>query len=277
MANVFSPLLGGICRLEGRRRDSQGVQGRAKGWQRGSFSSSLWAARSPLSARLPPARSASAESTSPRPTSPSPHSHHEQPSPEHPAPDTQLPSVGGGGSQRRGLDQRTARPAAARPAALHHEQLHQRARPARARRRRPRPAAAGPPAAGAEPRSSKGLFAKQKEPELEARGDGQAEQVTQPVLRNPNGTPTPQNPGLTIAHLRPRSDRRPEPRHRLVRDPALPAADLPVLRDRVRDPLAGARLYQQDRDRVRHQPEHLIRRRDGLDAVHPLDLGCLRG
>ena len=34
---------------------------------------------------------------------------------------------------------------------------------------------------------------------------------------------------------------------------------------------------QQDRDRLRHQPERLLRRRRGLDAVHPLDLGGLRG
>ena len=76
--------------------------------------------------------------------------------------------------------------------------------------------------------------------------------------------------------LRPGADRRPELRHRLLRDPALPAADLPGLRNRVRDPLGGARLDQQNRDRVRHQPQRLQRRRDGLDAVHPLQLGDVR-
>ena len=77
--------------------------------------------------------------------------------------------------------------------------------------------------------------------------------------------------------LRPGPDRRPQPRHRLLRDPSLPAADLPGLRHRVRDPLGGPRLDQQNRDRLRHQPQRLQRRRDGLDAVHPLELGGLRG
>ena len=76
--------------------------------------------------------------------------------------------------------------------------------------------------------------------------------------------------------LRPDSDRRPQLRHRLVRDPALPAADLPGVRHPVRDSLGGARLDQQDRDRLRHQPQRLQRRRGRLDAVPALDLGDLR-
>ena len=31
----------------------------------------------------------------------------------------------------------------------------------------------------------------------------QQNKITQPVLRNPNGTPTPQNPGLTLAQFGP--------------------------------------------------------------------------
>ena len=76
--------------------------------------------------------------------------------------------------------------------------------------------------------------------------------------------------------LRPGPDRRPQLRHRLLRDPALPAADLPGLRNRIRDPLGGAGLDQQNRDRVRHQPQRLQRRRRRLDAVPALELGNVR-
>ena len=92
----------------------------------------------------------------------------------------------------------------------------------------------------------------------------------------PGRLPRQDQPRAHDRLLRPRPDRGPEPGDRLVRDPALPAFDLSVLRDRVRDPLAGARLDQQDRDRLRDEPERLLRRGDGLDAVHPLDLGRLR-
>ncbi len=76
--------------------------------------------------------------------------------------------------------------------------------------------------------------------------------------------------------LRPGPDRGPQLRHRLVRDPALPAADLPGLRNRIRDPLGGAGLDQQNRDRLRHQPQRLQRRRRRLDAVPALELGSVR-
>ena len=42
------------------------------------------------------------------------------------------------------------------------------------------------------------------------------------------------------------------------------------------DPVGGARFDQPDRDRLRHQPQRLHRRRARLDAVHPLELGGLR-
>ena len=77
--------------------------------------------------------------------------------------------------------------------------------------------------------------------------------------------------------VRPGPDRRPQLRHRLLRDPPLPAADLPGLRDRIRHPLGGAGLDQQNRDRLRHQPQRLQRRRRRLDAVPALELGGLRG
>ena len=94
--------------------------------------------------------------------------------------------------------------------------------------------------------------------------------------RRPDGVPTDTNPTPHRRRLRPGADRRPQLRHRPVHDPALPAADLPGLRNPVRDPLAGARLDQPDRDRVRHQPQRLHRRRARLDAVHPLDLEDVR-
>ena len=48
------------------------------------------------------------------------------------------------------------------------------------------------------------------------------------------------------------------------------------MRDPVRDPVAGARLDQPDRDRFRDQPQRLHRRRARLDAVHARDLGDVR-
>ena len=45
---------------------------------------------------------------------------------------------------------------------------------------------------------------------------------------------------------------------------------------RVRRALGGARRDQRDRDRLRPQPERLVRRRAGLDAVHAGDLEDVR-
>ena len=66
----------------------------------------------------------------------------------------------------------------------------------------------------------------------------------------PTARPTDTNPGAERRRLRRRPDRRPQLHHRPVRDPALPAADLPGLRHPVRDPLADPRLDQPDRDRA---------------------------
>ena len=120
------------------------------------------------------------------------------------------------------------------------------------------------------------------------RGDGQGDRGDErhgippappepPPIREPRRHPDRREPRPDDRGLRPGAARRPELRHRPVHDPAVPAADLPGLRDRVRDSVAGARLDQPDRDRLRHQPQRLDRRRPGLDAVHPLDLGDVRG
>ena len=71
-------------------------------------------------------------------------------------------------------------------------------------------------------------------------------------------------------------DRRAELLHRQVPDPALPAADLPGRRHAVRRPLGAPGRDQRDRDRLRPQPERLLRGRAGLDAVHARVVGGLR-
>ena len=55
--------------------------------------------------------------------------------------------------------------------------------------------------------------------------------------------------------------------HRKLPDPAVPAADLPGGRHRLRHPMAGAGRDQRGRDRLRARPQRLQRRRRGLDAV----------
>ena len=70
--------------------------------------------------------------------------------------------------------------------------------------------------------------------------------------------------------------RRPELHHPEVPRAALPPADLPGRRDPVRHPLGGPGGDQRDRDRLRPQPERLLRRRGRLDAVHALHLEDVR-
>ena len=94
---------------------------------------------------------------------------------------------------------------------------------------------------------------------------------------SPPAAPRPRQPDDDDRAVRTGPDRRPQLRHRLLRDPALPAADLPGLRNRIRNPLGGAGLDQQNRVRVRHQPQRLQRRRRRLDAVPALELGNVWG
>ena len=83
-------------------------------------------------------------------------------------------------------------------------------------------------------------------------------------------------PDLLAADPRRRPDRRAELLHRQVPDPAVPAPDLPGRRHPVRHPLGGPGGDQRDRDRLRPQPEHLLRRRRRLDAVHARHLEDVR-
>ena len=95
-------------------------------------------------------------------------------------------------------------------------------------------------------------------------------------LREPDGAPTLDQPRPLDRHARRRADRRPELLHRQVPHPAVPALDLPGRRHRVRHPLGGPRGDQRDRDRLRPQPQRLLRGRPGLDAVHARDVEAVR-
>ena len=99
---------------------------------------------------------------------------------------------------------------------------------------------------------------------------------TQQAGRTAGGAPTADNPTFSLAHARRRSDRRAELLHRQVPHPALPAPALPGRRHRVRRALGGARGDQRDRDRLRPQPQRLLRRRARLDAVHARHLEAVR-
>ena len=79
--------------------------------------------------------------------------------------------------------------------------------------------------------------------------------------------------GLLAGYRRPGADRRAQLLHRQVPHPAVPAPDLPGRRHPVRHPLGDPRRDQRDRDRLRAQPQRLLRRRAGLDAVHARNLG----
>ena len=73
--------------------------------------------------------------------------------------------------------------------------------------------------------------------------------------------PDARQPDLLARAARRRPDRRPELLHRQVPDPAVPAPDLPGRRHRVRRALGGPGGDQRDRDRLRPQPQRLLRRR----------------
>ena len=88
--------------------------------------------------------------------------------------------------------------------------------------------------------------------------------------------PDPGEPRLLGRDPRRGPDRRPELLHRQVPHPALPPPHLPGRRHRVRRALGGARGDQRDRDRLRPQPQRLLRRRARLDAVHARDLEAVR-
>ena len=162
----------------------------------------------------------------------------------------------------------------------------------------PAPAAPAPapstPGQTSQPKSNKGEKQKQSGSKDKAeveQGDqlleqGQAEvepqkkdkkTTPQTPLRNPDGSPSPSNPTSfdalpgTVVH-----EGRSELRHPQVPRSRLPPADLPGGRDPVRRALGDPRRDQRDRDRLRAQPERLLRGRDGLDAVHPLLLEGLR-
>ena len=88
--------------------------------------------------------------------------------------------------------------------------------------------------------------------------------------------PRPVEPELLARDSGSREDRRAELLHRQVPDSSVPAPDLPGRRHAVRHPLGDPRGHQRDRDRLRPQPQRLLRRRAGLDAVHARHVEGLR-
>ena len=108
------------------------------------------------------------------------------------------------------------------------------------------------------------------------RDDQHEVQIEAPKLTTSTGAPAPTNPSFSLATVGPGSDRRAELLHRQVPDPSVPAPDLPGRRHAVRHALGGPRRDQRDRDRLRPQPQRLLRRRPGLDAVHALHLEDVR-
>ena len=89
-------------------------------------------------------------------------------------------------------------------------------------------------------------------------------------IRNPDGSPAPSNPGFMDALPGPSRDGRSQLRDPQVPRAGLPAADLPGRGHPVRRPLGDPGGDQRDRDRLRPQPERLLRGRARVDAVHPL-------
>ena len=118
--------------------------------------------------------------------------------------------------------------------------------------------------------------APRKKSEVEAEGVDDIADESNRAPQREAGAPDPRQPGVRALGPGPGPDRRPQLLHREVPHPAVPALDLPGRRHRVRRPVAGAGRDQRDRDRLRPQPERLLRRRDGLDAVHPLLLARVR-
>ena len=110
---------------------------------------------------------------------------------------------------------------------------------------------------------------------LKKQGGGKRSRSTK--LRNADGSPTRSNPGFVDALPGPSSATgRAQLRHPQVPRADLPAADLPGRRHPVRRPLGGAGGDQRDRDRLRPQPQRVLRRRARLDAVHALHLADVR-
>ncbi len=157
-------------------------------------------------------------------------------------------------------------------------------RPPRARARRPRrtrsPAARRTPTTGPAARSSRARRRARPRPRTRPRrrrtthadedankasGGANTESLAGKVA-TPTPTPTPVpdsqvdpplagRPDVLARRAGRRQGRRPELLHRQVPDPAVPAADLPGGRHRVRHPLGSPRRHQRDRDGLRPQPE----------------------
>ena len=103
-----------------------------------------------------------------------------------------------------------ARAAAPRPRRRHRRRSGRRRR--RLRRRQDRQDGQTGTTGKAGKVGPKGLFGKQKKKGKGAKeiANGERQKITQPALRNPDGSPTRTNPSLTVAAVRPRPDRGPQ-------------------------------------------------------------------
>ena len=147
-------------------------------------------------------------------------------------------------------------------------------RSGRSRRPRPTRPTAEKPKDKAKEETSPGEFLEEDEP---AKPKRKKRERTKPGdIRTPDGAPTARQPDTDTRPPRSRAGRRSELRHQQVPHPAVPASDLPGRRHAVRHPLGGPRGDQRDRDRLRPQPERVLRRRARVDAVHPVVVARIR-
>ena len=120
-----------------------------------------------------------------------------------------------------------------------------------AARRRRRPGGHGARAAAARPRRRRQRRTRHQRHANGSGGTGRQRPDAQPPPPVKSERRADQlQPEPDDRELHPRAARRPELRHLAVHDPAVPAADLPGLRNPVRDPVGGPRRHQPDRDRA---------------------------
>ena len=168
------------------------------------------------------------------------------PAPELPPPPETTPKPKAGAGARARDDARARSPRSPTPARA----------PAAARRRSARTRACACVAMRVRRASASSRRVKSQpkdEPSKDRSGGGRA------PLRNDDGTPSRSNPGFVDALPGPSTDDGcAELHHSQVPGAAVPAADLPGGRDRVRHPLGGPGGDQRDRDRLRPQPERVV-------------------
>ena len=138
--------------------------------------------------------------TLPLPTTPTT----SNPLPSSPLPDTQLPSVGGGGSSGGGSTSGSSTSGSSTSGSSTSGSSTSGSSTSGSGSTTTTTSGGGGTAGGGSgTKKHKGLFAKKKNQRSKQVVMDKQNKITQPVLRNPNGTPTPQNPGLTLAQFGP--------------------------------------------------------------------------